>query len=163
MNGPLTSYAKLRVAHAPGITGTFSPPLWISYPNKHHGTCETHLPGPLTSGFLWSRWRRKRSRHSRRMRKPPFCVSGKRPMREMCLPWRIHHFANPATKIKTSNFARCHCLFVSMLEHKPSTNINRDTDWHTNTLGERPRAIIVLPWVISGVASLKNHSRWRHR
>ena len=36
-------------------------------------------PGSLTSGFLWSRWRGKRSRHSRRMRKPQFYVSGKRP------------------------------------------------------------------------------------
>ena len=36
--------------------------------------------GSLTSGFLWSRWRGKRSRHSRRMRNPQFYVSGKRPM-----------------------------------------------------------------------------------
>ena len=26
-NGPLTRYVKLGVAHAPGMTGTFSPPL----------------------------------------------------------------------------------------------------------------------------------------
>ena len=38
------------------------------------------MPGSLTSGFLWSRWRGKRSRHSRRMRSPQFYVSGKRPM-----------------------------------------------------------------------------------
>ena len=50
----------------------------------HHGTCVTHvpwcMPGSLTSGFLWSRWRLgrgKRSRHSRRMRNPQFYVSGK--------------------------------------------------------------------------------------
>ena len=40
----------------------------------------THMPGSLTSGFLWSRWRARRSRHSRRMRNPQFYVSGKRPM-----------------------------------------------------------------------------------
>ena len=71
---------KLRVTHAPGMSGTFP---------RHHGpaipTCETHvpwcMPGSLTSGFLWSRYRGKRSRHSRRMRSPQFYVSDKRPMR----------------------------------------------------------------------------------
>ena len=87
-NGPLTRYAKLRVAHVPGMSGTFSPAPLVSDPDKHHGTCLTHvpwcMPGSLTSGFLWSRWRGKRSRHSQRMRTPQFCVSGKRPM-----PWSI--------------------------------------------------------------------------
>ena len=36
--------------------------------------------GSLVSGFIWSRWLRKRSRHSRRMRNPQICVSDKRPM-----------------------------------------------------------------------------------
>ena len=77
-NGPLIRYTKFRIAHAPGMPGT------VSDPDMHHGTCVTHMPwcipGPLTSGFLWSRWRGKRSRHSRRMRNPQFYVSGKRPM-----------------------------------------------------------------------------------
>ena len=30
------------------------------------------IPGSLTSGFLWSQWRWKRSRHSRSMRNPQF-------------------------------------------------------------------------------------------
>ena len=71
---------KLRVAHAPGIPGTFSPPHRVSDPDMHHGTCVTHVPwsmlGSLTSGFFWIRWRGKRSRHSRRMRNPPFYVFG---------------------------------------------------------------------------------------
>ena len=83
-NGPFTRYAKLRVAHAPGMPGTFSPPLRFSNPDMHHGTCVTHvswcMPGSLTSCFRWSRWQGKRFRHSRRMRNPQFCVSGKRPM-----------------------------------------------------------------------------------
>ena len=62
----------------------FSPPPRFSDPDMHHGTCITHvpwcMPGSLTSGFLWSRLWGKRSRHSRRMRNPRFCVSGKRPM-----------------------------------------------------------------------------------
>ena len=69
-------------AHAP-----LSPPPRVSDPDMHYGTCVTHMPwcmsGSLTSGFLWSRWRGKRSRHSRRMRNPQFYVSGKRPM-EAC-------------------------------------------------------------------------------
>ena len=36
------------------------------------------MAGSLTISFLWSRWRGKRSRHSRRMRKPKLNVSGKR-------------------------------------------------------------------------------------
>ena len=50
------------------------------------GTCATHvpwcMPESLTSEFLSNRWRRKRSRHSRRMRNPQFYVSGKRPIRK---------------------------------------------------------------------------------
>ena len=83
MEGPLARYVKLRVAHAPEMPGTFSPPPRLSNPNMHHGMCVTHvpwrMPGSLTSGFLWSRWRGKRSRHSRRMHNPQFYVSGKRP------------------------------------------------------------------------------------
>ena len=83
-NGPLASYVKLWVAHAPGMPGTFSPPPRVSDPDMHHGTCVTHvswcMPGSLSSGFLWSRWRGERSRYSRRTRNPQFYVSGKRSM-----------------------------------------------------------------------------------
>ena len=74
LHGPLTRYAKLRVPHTPGMPGAFSPPPRVSDPDMHHGTCVT--PGSLTSGFLWSRWRGKRSRHSRRMRNTQIWVSG---------------------------------------------------------------------------------------
>ena len=75
---------KIAGAHALGMPGTFSPPP-ISDPDMHHSTSVTHvpwcMPGSLTSGYLWSRRRgKKRSRYSRRMRNPQFCVSGKRPM-----------------------------------------------------------------------------------
>ena len=79
---PLTRYVTLQVAHAPGIPGTFSPPPGVSDSGMHHSTCVTHAPwcmlGSLTSGFLWSRWRGKRSRHSRYMHNAQFYVSGKR-------------------------------------------------------------------------------------
>ena len=50
----------------------------------HSGTCVSHvpwcMPGSLTKGFLWIRWQGKRSRHSRLMRNPQFCVSFERPI-----------------------------------------------------------------------------------
>ena len=83
-HGPLARYIKLRVAHVPGMPGTFSPPSRVNDSHMHHGTCVTHvpwcMPGSPTSVFLWSRWRGKRSRHSPHMRNPQFYVSGKRPM-----------------------------------------------------------------------------------
>ena len=84
-NEPLARYVKLRVTHAPGMSGTFSPPFRVSDPDIHHGTCVTPvpwcMPGSLTGGFLWCLWRWKRSRHSRRMRNPQFEVySDKRPI-----------------------------------------------------------------------------------
>ena len=67
-HGPLARYVKLRVVHAPVMTGTFSPPPRVNNSDMHHGTWVTHVPwcmsGSLTCGFLWSRWRGTRSRHS---------------------------------------------------------------------------------------------------
>ena len=83
-HGSLTRYVKLRIAHVPGMPGTFSPPPRVSDPDIHHGTCVTHVPwwmlGSITSGFLLNRFWGKRSRHSRRMRNPQFYISGKRPI-----------------------------------------------------------------------------------
>ena len=84
---PLPRYVKLRVAHAPGMPGTFFPPPWVSDSDMHHGTCVTHvpwcMPGSLTSGFLWSRWRGTLSRNSRHMYNLQFYVSDKMPIRPM--------------------------------------------------------------------------------
>ena len=46
-HGPLTRYEKLRVAHSPGMPGTFSRNRLIRKPlvsdrGMHHGTCVTH-------------------------------------------------------------------------------------------------------------------------
>ena len=38
-HGPVARYAKLGVAQAAGMPETFSPPLHVSDPDKHHGTC----------------------------------------------------------------------------------------------------------------------------
>ena len=60
-HGPLTRYVKLGVVHAPGMPGTFSPPPQVNDLDMHYGTCMTPvpwcMPGSLTSGCLWSRWR----------------------------------------------------------------------------------------------------------
>ena len=83
-HGPLTRYVKLRVAHAPGMPGTFFLLPLVCDPDMHHGTCVTHvpwcMPGWLACSFIWSRWRGKRSRYSRRMRNLQCYVCGKRPM-----------------------------------------------------------------------------------
>ena len=75
------------------MPGTFSPPPQVSDPDMHQDTCVTHvplcMPGSLISGFLWSPWRRKRSRHSRRMRNHQFYVSSKRPIYQTS--FAIHH------------------------------------------------------------------------
>ena len=72
------------------MPGTFSPQPRVSDPDMHHDTCMTHVPwwmsGSLTSDFLWSRWRGKRFRYSRRMHNTQFYVSGKRPFLQL-LSW----------------------------------------------------------------------------
>ena len=79
--GPLTRYVKLRVAHAPGMPGAFFPTTSgqlsrHAYRHVHDSVMPLCMSGSLISGFLWSRWREKRSRHSRN---PQSHVSGKSP------------------------------------------------------------------------------------
>ena len=50
-------YVKLRVVHAPGMPGTFSPRSRVSDPDMHYGTCVTHVPRCMP-GSLTSRWRK---------------------------------------------------------------------------------------------------------
>ena len=79
VHGPLSRYAKLRVAHSLGMLGAFSSPLRVTNPDMHHGTCVTHvlwcMPGSLTSRLFWSQWQGKRSQHPQHMRNPQFYVS----------------------------------------------------------------------------------------
>ena len=70
-DGPLTRYVKLRVAHAPGIPGTFSPPLnsketasWRSqYASRHVHDVRAVMHFVIANPC----WRGKCSRHSRCM------------------------------------------------------------------------------------------------
>ena len=62
-HGPLARHVNLRVVHAPGMPGMFSPPPWFSDPDMHNSKCVTHvpwcMPGSLIGGFLWN-WRGER-------------------------------------------------------------------------------------------------------
>ena len=82
LHGPLTRYVKLRVAHAPGMPGTFSPPPTskeaASQRSRHASRHVRDARAEMHVGIANPRWRGKRSRHSRRMRNPQFYVSGRR-------------------------------------------------------------------------------------
>ena len=107
--GPLNRYGWLRVAHAPGMPGTFSAPTDLK------GNRQSAIPTGITAptrplsdkkpmGFLSDsgharavmhagianpRWRGKRSRHFRRMCNPRFYVSGKKPTVIAITIWRM--------------------------------------------------------------------------
>ena len=108
--GPLIRYVKLQVAHAPRMSGTFSLPLRISDPDMHHGTCVTHVPwcmsGSLTGGFLCSRWRGIRSRHSLRTQ---FYVFGKRTM------WKTISSGFHQLCVVLSQFLNCLIRFNALI------------------------------------------------
>ena len=74
-HGPYVRYVKLRGCACVGNAGNVTHVPWC-------------MPESLTSSFVWSRWRGRRSWYSRRMRIPQFFVSGKRSMR-LKKPWRI--------------------------------------------------------------------------
>ena len=69
-NGPFARYVILRVAHAPGMPGTFSPPPLVSDSGMHHGRGVAHVPWCMPGSLTSSRWRGIRSRHFRRMHNP---------------------------------------------------------------------------------------------
>ena len=83
-HGPLTRNTKLRVAHAPGMSGMFSPPPTsketASQRSRHASRHVHHARAVMHVGIAKPRWRWKRPRHSRCMRNWQFYVSGKRPM-----------------------------------------------------------------------------------
>ena len=80
----LTRYVKSRAAHAPGMSGTFSPPptsnetasWWSQHTSRHvrdaRAVMHVGIANPL--------WRGKRFRHSRCTRNPQCYISDKRPM-----------------------------------------------------------------------------------
>ena len=99
-NGASSHIRKIEVCACAENAGNISPAT-VSDLHVYHGTCVMHvpwcMPGSLTSGFLWIRWRGKRSRHSWRMHNPQFYVSGKRPMKVEFHCWAICHVVLYAT------------------------------------------------------------------
>ena len=81
------TYTKLRIVHAPVMPGTFSTSPRVSVPDIWRmcrdacGIANCRFPLKSVAG--------KRSRYSRRMRKPQFCVSGKRHMIYFGKTWFI--------------------------------------------------------------------------
>ena len=82
LNGPLTRYIKLRIAHAPGMPIRFPrhrsqrKPL-VSAPSMHHGTGVTYVPWCM-SGSVPRGGGENVSWHFWRKRNPQIYVSGKR-------------------------------------------------------------------------------------
>ena len=72
---------KIAGCACAGNAGNVFPASAGKRSDMHHGTCVMHvpwyMPGSLTRGLLWSRWRRKRSRCMRNLQ---FYVSDKRPV-----------------------------------------------------------------------------------
>ena len=66
------------------------------------------MPGSLTSGFLWSRWRGERSRHSRCSFNTQFCVSGQRPMAQYDR-WRVRWPPLQGLPLRCHIFKSSHC------------------------------------------------------
>ena len=133
IHGPVTRCVKLGVGHAPGMLVTFSLPPRVSDPDMHHGTYVTHvswcMPGSITSGFLWSRWRGKRARYFRLMRNPQFYVSGKGPITQVMAATLsgacMNHLASMNYHIITSTcilvglyFHHLHCIHETLCIHK---------------------------------------------
>ena len=81
---PLSRHAKLWVAHASGMPGTFSPPPTsketASWWSRHASRHERHARAAMHVGIANPQWSGKRSWHSWRICIPQFYVSGKRPM-----------------------------------------------------------------------------------
>ena len=93
MLGPLTTYVKLWVVHAPGIPGTIPlPPTskeTASYRSRHASRHVHHARAVVHVGIANPWWQGKCYRNSRRKRSPQFCVFGKRPI--IAIRFAIQH------------------------------------------------------------------------
>ena len=76
----------------------------VSDTGLHHDTCVTHVPWCM-SGLLTRGGRRKRSRHSRRMRNPQFYVSVKRPIEDRA--WITNHIPYVYAAVVTHPYPNC--------------------------------------------------------
>ena len=129
-HGPLTRYVKLWIAHAPGMSGTFSPPPRVSNPDVHHGTCVTHvpwcMPGSLTSGFLWIRWRRITGACATRN----FTFLARGPYRVLNDDIITRNTFCITNRNVTSETIHCNCMFLILIVYSDSLP-TCNACWHT--------------------------------
>ena len=79
------------------------------------------MPGSLTSGFVWSRWWGKRSRHPWRMHNPQFYVSGKRSIKRTGLFFTVQQLRQCQSMTTYSHVVyssgdTCACVFLGLLQ-----------------------------------------------
>ena len=126
--------------HAPGMPGTFSPPPTsketASQRSRHASRHVRHARVVMHVGIAHSRWRGKRSRHSRRMRNPQFYVSGKRPMAESSrIGFCPECMLCPHLSISVTPLPLHHLLYILNTEYRIFiVNRNPDIDhWYSRT------------------------------
>ena len=154
------------------MLGTFTLPPRVNDPDMHHGKCVTHvpwcMPGWLTSGSLWSWWRGKRPRYSRRMRNPQFYVSGKRPVdhvfpREEPTTYLAYTWASlPSRTVCPHTRHRLVQKSIARFPHVPGcsgSTIYRTTSWPLGCCLElrsnapRPNPRIACMWWVYNVCA----------
>ena len=104
------------------------------------------MPGSLTSGFPWSRWQRKRSRHSRCMRNPQFYVSDKRPT-PYCLMSSVHKWCKNVFGLT---------LFIDEVNSVVSNNRSLNLDYFMLRDVEETK-LVYLVWIHFLRAQYKRH------
>ena len=87
----------------------FFPPPWVNDPDMHHGTYVMHvpwcMPGSLTHGFLWNRWRENVPGIPGAWPTCDFTLSGKRPIVviQFTAAWCLPDFLAGCTSINYSS------------------------------------------------------------
>ena len=124
LHGLLIRYVKLRVTHASGAPGTFSPlptsKETASKRSRHASRHVRHARAVMHVGLANPRGRGKGSLDSRRMRNQQSCISSKRPM----IQW---HVRNPIDVcINSSSFLKESALLD--IGHRPQCSCKDLTD-----------------------------------
>ena len=154
IHGPLTIYIILRSAHAPRMLGTFSlaptSKETASQQSRHASRQVRHERAVMRVGISNSRWRRKRPRHSRRIRNPQFCVSGNRPMQCRLLRSLYWHlFAGMLPHVGTMSS----CSWAPCRFHVPAVS-----GWHGRKL--LPLAVTIQQCIVCKSRPYGHHGSW---
>ena len=167
-HGPLARYVKIRVAHAPGMPGTFSPAA------NFRGNYFIAIPACITARA----WRTCRDACRDRLpavtgktfpafpahAQPQFCVSGKRPIAKAISEaiFRLHLAGPPAGC--DFRYSRCIVATVSSAIKFAYLSISFDVkDWHNITRIQRDwlRWNLILNGNISPHENALKYIVWR--